>query len=167
MSSTPDYALDDQQLLAACRVQRSLSSGPGGQHAQRTRSAVTLVHLSSGLQVSAQQHRDGLRNQQEALSQLRLRLACQQRGQADPAWLTDFRRGARLQVSASNARYHLVVAVCLDALEAAEGQLSAAAAALSCSASQVVKVLALHKEAYAAAQAVVAAHGRGPLRQRS
>ncbi|TVR12514.1 MAG: peptide chain release factor-like protein [Planctomycetota bacterium] len=161
-----EYAAEDAVLLAACEIHRGMSSGPGGQHANRTHSAVRLLHCASGVQAQCQDHRQQQRNQQEALRRLRLRLALRQRGVSREAWLQPFRQGRRLQVAPGNARYHLVVAVLFDALDQAQGHLATAAQALQCSSSQLVKVLSCDKEVMHAAQELVARHGAHPLRTR-
>lgn len=162
----PAYAWDDAALLAVCQVHRGMSSGPGGQHANRTQSAVRLVHSATGVHAQCQDHRQQPRNQQEALRRLRLRLALVQRGASQVQWLAPYRQGRGVKVSPSNARFHLVVAVLLDALEQAQGHLASAAAELQCSSSQLAKALASDKEVLQAAQDLLARHGAPPLRVR-
>ncbi|TVR42877.1 MAG: hypothetical protein EA402_10515 [Planctomycetota bacterium] len=142
----PDYALDDRKLLERCELQRSTGGGPGGQHANRTRSRVVLRHRGTGLQAEAGESRDGLRNQRQALQRLRLRLALSQRGFSDRAWLTPFRPAAgRLRINPGHAQFPLLVACCIDALEASAWHLPTAAASLDCSGSQMLKLLASDK----------------------
>ena len=50
------------------------SGGPGGQHANKTESAVRLRHRPSGTVVTSQQERSQHRNKQIALDELRRRL---------------------------------------------------------------------------------------------
>lgn len=66
---------DDEVLLAECRVETFRSGGPGGQHQNKTESAVRLVHLPSGIRVTVRKERSQYRNRQVALERLRERLA--------------------------------------------------------------------------------------------
>jgi protein subunit release factor B len=157
------YALPDAALLAQCRVDTFRAGGPGGQHVNKTASAVRLTHLSSGTVVQSQNERDRMRNQVDALHRLRLRLATTQRGVADIAWLEKHRRGRQLKLGANAQDYHLVMAVVLDALERHAGVLSAAAEELAVSSSQIAKLLTADKEVQVAANALRARHGQGAI----
>ena len=159
------YALSDEDLLAACIVRRGGASGPGGQHANKNATGVTLTHQSTGVVSQHHVHRDGRRNLQEALQRLRLRLALEIRGQAESHWLDDFRNGAgRLKVSAHNPRFHLVIACCFDTLAETEYDVRSAAETLACSVSQLVKCCAVDKEVWTYLMQQLTAHGRSTLR---
>lgn len=61
----------DEALLAECRVETFSAGGPGGQHQNRTESAVRLVHVPSGVRVVAREERSQHRNRTRALERLR------------------------------------------------------------------------------------------------
>lgn len=61
----------DEALLAECRVETFAAGGPGGQHQNRTESAVRLVHEPTGIRVVARDERSQHRNKAVALTRLR------------------------------------------------------------------------------------------------
>jgi ribosome-associated protein len=64
----------DDDLLRECEVETFRSSGPGGQHVNKTESAVRLRHARSGVVVSSQQERSQHRNKQLCLAKLRKKI---------------------------------------------------------------------------------------------
>ena len=70
----PEIPADDEALLAQCRVETFRSGGPGGQHQNVTESGVRLVHLPSGVRVTARDERSQHRNRALALERLREKL---------------------------------------------------------------------------------------------
>jgi ribosome-associated protein len=67
-------ALDDEALLGACEVFTFVGGGPGGQHRNKTASAVRLVHPATGVIVTATERRSQARNRSTALERLRASL---------------------------------------------------------------------------------------------
>ena len=65
----------DEDLLRECEVDTFRSSGPGGQHVNKTESAVRLTHLPSGVVVTSQQERSQHRNKALCLEKLRAKIA--------------------------------------------------------------------------------------------
>ncbi|MBI4161026.1 MAG: peptide chain release factor-like protein [Acidobacteria bacterium] len=63
-----------RELLAECRVTRFRASGPGGQHRNKTETAVRLQHLPTGIMVTCSDTRSQHRNQVLALERLWRRL---------------------------------------------------------------------------------------------
>jgi protein subunit release factor B len=61
----------DEDLLRECAIETFRSSGPGGQHVNKTESAVRLKHLPSGVVVTSQQERSQHRNKALCLQKLR------------------------------------------------------------------------------------------------
>ncbi|MDP6963840.1 MAG: peptide chain release factor 1 [Planctomycetota bacterium] len=65
-----DFELDEEELeITAMR-----SSGPGGQHVNKTSSAVRVIHLPTGIQVKCQEDSSQIRNKARALDLLRAKL---------------------------------------------------------------------------------------------
>ena len=64
----------DEDLLRECEVETFRASGPGGQHVNKTESAVRLRHLPSGVVVTSQQERSQHRNKAHCLKKLRARI---------------------------------------------------------------------------------------------
>ena len=65
----------DEDLLRECEVQTFRSSGPGGQHVNKTESAVRLRHVPSGVVVTSRQERSQHRNKALCLQRLRRKIA--------------------------------------------------------------------------------------------
>ena len=64
----------DETLLSECRVETFMAGGPGGQHQNRTESAVRLTHVPTGIRVLAREERSQHRNRAKALERLRTAL---------------------------------------------------------------------------------------------
>ena len=62
-------------LLQECEVDTFRSSGPGGQHVNKTESAVRLKHLPSGLVVTSREQRSQHQNRASCLRKLREKVA--------------------------------------------------------------------------------------------
>lgn len=64
----------DDDLLRECELETFRASGPGGQHVNKTESAVRLRHTPSGLVVTSQQERSQHRNKALCLEKLRKKI---------------------------------------------------------------------------------------------
>lgn len=65
----------DEDLLDECEVDTYRSGGKGGQHVNKTESAVRLRHLPTGLVVQCQDDRSQYQNKQACLQRLRDKVA--------------------------------------------------------------------------------------------
>jgi protein subunit release factor B len=65
----------DEDLLRQCEVDTFRASGPGGQHVNKTESAVRITHSPSGVVVTSQQERSQHRNKALCLQKLRAKIA--------------------------------------------------------------------------------------------
>lgn len=65
---------DEEKLLEECEVQTYKASGKGGQHVQKTDSAVRLIHLPTGIRVTCQKERSQYLNKKICLEKLHKKL---------------------------------------------------------------------------------------------
>jgi hypothetical protein len=133
-----------EELRRHCRVLRQRRSGPGGQHRNKVETAVVIVHPDSGCRGEASERRSQEQNRLMAIRRLRLCLAlsvrCPPGPQRSPRWQRRC-RGGRLSISVLHDEHPMLLAEALDVLEGAEMDVAAAAAALQCSVSQLVRLL--------------------------
>ena len=69
--SIPD---SDENLLNECSVDTFRAGGKGGQHVNKTESAVRITHLPTEIVVTCQDDRSQYRNKQKCILQLREKL---------------------------------------------------------------------------------------------
>jgi protein subunit release factor A len=70
----PPYSLERATLEREVEVDTFRASGPGGQHVNKTESALRLTHLPSGVVVTAQDSPSQYRNRETAFRRLAERL---------------------------------------------------------------------------------------------
>lgn len=75
--------VDISQLEKEINVDSMRSRGPGGQHVNRTNSAVRITHRPSGLQVRIESDRSQLRNKKIAIERLQILLSQQKDAEND------------------------------------------------------------------------------------
>ncbi len=68
------HELPERELLAQCEVQVHRAGGPGGQHRNKTETAVRLVHRPTGVAAEGKDQRSRGQNLAAALERLREKL---------------------------------------------------------------------------------------------
>lgn len=160
-----DYT--DAQLRAECVVHTHRTGGPGGQHRNKTESAVRLFHRASGLVVTGEERRSQHQNAANALERLRAALAIHFRAPLPPqvAWPESVQiRDGKLRVSETNPGFYHVLARALDALAAFGGKPQDAAAWLGVTTSSFTRFLADHPKAWQEANRIRSDFGLSALR---
>jgi hypothetical protein len=142
--STP-WELSDDKLLAECRVDSYVASGPGGQKRHKTNAAVRITHLPTRIVATAVDSRSHRENQIHALRNLRHKLAMELRREiADlpkyrrPDWLAEY---PGLRINAKNPKYAAAVAEVLDVLKAMRWGVADSAVLLGVSTSALLRFL--------------------------
>jgi len=160
-------ALDDDVLLADCTTERTRRGGPGGQHRNKTESAIVLIHQPTGVSGQAGERRSQHDNRREALSRLKLNLALAIRiakpiddesATANDLWLRKL-DGSRMKVGTGNDNFPALLAEALDWVYAAQFEFARAAGPLGLSTSQLVKFLKQHAPAWQMVQQQRHKHG--------
>ncbi|HEY0189784.1 MAG TPA: peptide chain release factor-like protein [Kofleriaceae bacterium] len=153
--SRADYLLaTDEALVAQSEVDRYRASGPGGQHRNKTESAVRLRHKPSGASAIGEDSRSQSENKLHAVRRLRAAIALDVR---EPVQLEGYVASPRLaaMVKAGTAplgaktrltgEYWAAIAELLDLLVAGELEIAATAQRLGITTGALSKLL-LHDE---------------------
>jgi len=163
-------ALPPEVLLSQCEVTRTRRSGPGGQHRNKTETAIVLLHRPTNFQGEASERRSQAENLQMALHRLRVKLAIEHRSPSEeelpvpsPLWLSRL-KGQRIVCSAEHEDFPALLAEACDAIAACHEDVPAAAEHLRCTGSQLVKFLAAEPAALLALNRQRAARNLHPLK---
>ena len=136
--------LPPAELLEACSEIRTKRSGPGGQHRNKTETAVVLIHKPSGISAEASERRSQAENRKVALTRLRLKLALEHRTPANTPGPSDLwrarTRSRQLVVSTSHEDYPALLSEALDQLQAHGFEIAPVAEKLGVSGSQLVRL---------------------------
>lgn len=84
-------------VVSDLRWETMRASGPGGQHVNRTESAVRVTHVATGLQASASEERSQHRNRSLALARLRQKLEARNLSEQDLSRDSRWRAHYRLE----------------------------------------------------------------------
>jgi hypothetical protein len=142
-------AIEPDELLADCEVQRTRGSGPGGQHRNKVSTAVRLTHRPTGVSVVASERRSQAQNHAAAVFRLRVKLALAVRrpvGAGGGAGVPSARwsarvKGGRLAINPGHEDFPALLAEALDVITADGDDVAAAADTLGVSTTQLVKLL--------------------------
>ena len=144
--------MEDEPLLAQCRTERRRGSGPGGQHRNKTESAVELTHEPTGIHAKAGERRSQHENQRRALRRLRLNLAVQVRGNHQPGRPSELwqkrQQGRTLPINEKHADFPALLAEALDIIAGCRHDVAKAARSRGLSTSQLLKLLKKHPPAF-------------------
>ena len=144
----------DDALIAQCEVDRYRASGPGGQHRNKTESAVRLRHRLTGVSAIGEDSRSQAENKMHAVRRLRSAIALEVR---EPIVLENFRPSARLAAFVAKGtaplgaktrvtgEYWAAMAELLDLLVAGEVEIATTAQRLGISTGALSKLL-LHDD---------------------
>lgn len=145
-----------EELLAGCQTQRTRRGGPGGQHRNKTETAIVVTHVATGVSGQASERRSQQANREAAIFRLRLNLAIAirtavdvQSEQEEPSerWRQRV-SGGKISVSSSHEDFPALVAEALNWIFAVEFELGVASKKLGTSTSQLVKFLKSCPEAW-------------------
>ena len=135
-----------EQLLHECEVQHTRRRGPGGQHRNKTESAVVLSHTPTGVGGQASERRSQFDNLRVAVKRLRINLALEVRTEAlaDAAptelWQSRCHEG-RIACNPDHDDFAPLLAEALDVLHSRNGHVAGSATQLGVTASQLIKFI--------------------------
>jgi len=163
----------DDGLVAQCEVDRYRASGPGGQHRNKTESAIRLRHKASGLSAISEDSRSQAENKLHAVRRLRAAIALELR---EPVHLDGYAPSPRLAALVSGGtaplgaktrltgEYWAAIAELLDLLVAGGLEIGGTAQRLGITTGALSKLL-LHDDHVArAVNDLRRAHSLRPLR---
>lgn len=165
--------LDDAALEAQCEVDRYRASGPGGQHRNKTESAIRLRHRPTGVIAHADERRSQAENRTQAVHRLREHLAFELRLPVDLASFTPSPALAAL-VTGGTARlgaktrqkpeFLIGFAALLDVFVACGAEVAATAVQVGLTTGACSKLLLIDDRTARAVNQLRAQHGLRPLR---
>ena len=143
MSDVP-WELSDEKLLAQCRVDAFVASGPGGQKRHKTNAAIRVTHLPTKVMAVAQDSRSQRENKIHAIRDLRHKLAMAIRREIDlltfrpPDYFAQYQG---LHMNPKNPLYPAAMATVLDVLKETHWAVANAAVLLGVSTSALTRFL--------------------------
>lgn len=156
--------LSPAELLAEVSKLPGRRGGPGGQHRNKTESAMQLCHLPTGVTAQASERRSQADNLRVALERLRRALAIEVRSQTQAAaapsdlWRDRVRTG-QIVVSETHHDFATLLAEALDVLADHEFQLPSTVEQLQVTSSQLIRFLKREPRAWQLVQSARARRG--------
>ena len=160
--------IDVELLLRDCSVRHERRRGPGGQHRNKTESAVVIRHLPTGIEGQAAERRSQGDNHRNAVKRLRLNLALGVRtevlAELAPTDLWKSRCcNLKIAINAEHDDFATLLAEAMDVLASRNGHVPGAADQLACSPSQLIKLLKKEPRAFLWLNAERKKHGLSEL----
>lgn len=163
----------DDELVRQCEVDRYRASGPGGQHRNKTESAVRVRHTATGVSAHADDSRSQHENKARAIKRLRGALAL---GVREPVTLDGFVASARLarlvaggtaplgEKTRQTAEYWVAIAHLLDLFVAAGAEVAVTAERLGVGSAALAKLLTHDEAVHRTVNQLRTQRGLRPLR---
>lgn len=170
-------------LLNQCQMSQLRRTGPGGQHRNKTSTAILWMHEPTGIRAEASESREQSINRQKAFGRLRLQLAISIRTRHDSTMRQHVLSGAmrenqsvelerairktwserKLKISSKHEDFPSVAAVLLDDLHLAGGQPSLVGPLWNASTTTVVSVVSSNHQCLSEVNRWRRHHDRKPL----
>lgn len=158
--------LSDDDLLNECQMRTQRGSGPGGQHRNKTDTAVCFTHLPTGILGEATEARQQLENRDNALKRLRIELALFVREEPGVAtsslWKTRC-DGGKLKINPVHRDFGAILSEALDVVCAYPDDWKRACERLAISSSQLIKLLKLEPRAFQMVNQMRRNHNQRPF----
>ena len=163
----------DDELIRHSEVDRYRASGPGGQHRNKTESAVRVRHQPTGVSAHADESRSQHENKQKAIKRLRGAIALAVR---EPVALDGFVASERLarlcaggtaplgEKTRQTADYWVAMAQLLDLFAAAGAEVAVTAGHLGLGSAALAKLLTHDEQVHRVVNQLRARAGLKPLR---
>jgi hypothetical protein len=140
-----------EELLQDCDFVFQRRGGPGGQHRNKTETAVIVLHRPSGISAEANERRSQKNNREMAIHRLRSALALRIRSEKSDQPLSELWskrvKAGRLVVDPNHPDFPCLLAEALDRIVITGYHLTEASKILLISPSQIIKLLKLHPPA--------------------
>jgi len=139
--------MNDADLLAQCEIDVYRASGPGGQHRNKTSSAVRLRHGPSELIVTAVESRSQHENRARALRRLRKAIALGRRNHIEAGskhpefYAAALARDSSLRVNIKHPDYCHIIQYVLDVMSANKAGVADTAKALDLNTGHLIRFL--------------------------